>query len=164
MTYYVDSWSRIWYQIWLTPPNLQSGTINVLQAENLNISQEWQIMLIHDVKHDIRDDPIIPKSTQEPSTSSKHDCVLDVLWITPGSWKSAYNSIMTYAYYLRWQIWYKKWLNPPDFQSGTINILQAWLCSWHTSIYVRELKFAYKLWIIYYGGPWCQKWQGRKKG
>ena len=56
-------------------------------------------MLIHDVKFDIRDNPILQNSSQEPSMSSKYDCVLDALLIMLGSWKSAYNSIMTYDGY-----------------------------------------------------------------
>ena len=33
--------------------------------------QEWQILLIHGVKFDIREDPILQNSSQEPSTSSE---------------------------------------------------------------------------------------------
>ena len=35
-------------------------------------------------------------SSQEPSRSSKYDFVLDAFLIMLGSWKSVYNSIMTY--------------------------------------------------------------------
>ena len=45
----------------------------------MNTIKELQILLIHDVKLDIRDDPILPNSIQEPSTFSKYDCVLDAL-------------------------------------------------------------------------------------
>ena len=41
-------------------------------------------MLTHDVKFDIKDDPILQNSIQEPSKSSKYDCVLNSLLIMPG--------------------------------------------------------------------------------
>ena len=40
--------------------------------------------------------PPIQVSIQEPSTSSKYDCNLDMLLFLLGSWKSAYNSIYIY--------------------------------------------------------------------
>ena len=64
-----------------------------------------------DVKFDIRDGPIFQNLIQEPSMSSKYDCVLDELLIMLGSWKLAYNSIMTYDGYSWCQIWYQIWLN-----------------------------------------------------
>ena len=41
-------------------------------------------------------DQIILNSSQETSTSSKYDHILEALLIMLGSWKSAYNSRMTY--------------------------------------------------------------------
>ena len=38
------------------------------------------------------------------------------------------------------QIWYQRWSNPPKLQSGTIIILQVWLCSWCIYNDARELK------------------------
>ena len=37
------------------------------------------MVLFHDVKFVIRDDPILQNSSQEPSTSSDCDCVLNEL-------------------------------------------------------------------------------------
>ena len=152
-------------------------------------------MLIHDVKFNTKDDQILQNYTQETSTSSKCDSVLDTLLIMLWSWKSAYNSSMTYnvdlwckILYQRWSktpartinilkvwlcssstykhvrelnfdirlnndiwwylwchIWYQIWPNPPNLQSGTMSILQVWLCSWWTSIYARELKIGIQL-------------------
>ena len=45
------------------------------------------MMVIHDVTFDTKDDPILQNSSQEPSTFSKYDCVLDALNIMLGSWK-----------------------------------------------------------------------------
>ena len=46
--------------------------------------------MIHDIKFDTNDCSILQISSQEPSMSSKNDCVLDALFITLGSWKSEY--------------------------------------------------------------------------
>ena len=50
-------------------------------------------MSIHDVKFDIKDDPILQKSSQEPSKSSKCDGVPDALLMMV---KLAYNSRFIY--------------------------------------------------------------------
>ena len=106
MTYNGCIWCKIWYQIWSNPSKHLSGTINILQVwlcswctynharelENLNTTQEWKSILIHDVKFDIRDDPILQNFSHESSMSSKYDCVLRVffncarglkIWIQP---------------------------------------------------------------------------------
>ena len=44
------------------------------------------MMVINDVKFDTKYDQILQNSSQEPSTSSKYDCVLDALIIMLGSW------------------------------------------------------------------------------
>ena len=44
-------------------------------------------MLIYGVKFDTKGDPILQNSSQEPPTSSKSDCVLDMLLIILGSEK-----------------------------------------------------------------------------
>ena len=98
------------------------------------------MMVICDVKFDSKYEKILQNSSQEPSMSSKYDCVLYTLLIMLGSWKSANNSIMTYDGYSWCQIWHQIWPNPPKIQSGTIIILQVWLCSWCTYNYARELK------------------------
>ena len=43
------------------------------------------MMVFHDVKFDTRGDQIIQNTSQEPSTSSKYDCVLDELLFMIGS-------------------------------------------------------------------------------
>ena len=48
-------------------------------------------MLIHDVKFDIRDDPILKNFSKEPSIFSKYECVLDAHIIMLGSIKFKYN-------------------------------------------------------------------------
>ena len=100
-------------------------------------------MWIYDVKFDTKDDPVLKNSSQEQSTSSKYDCVLDSLLIILGSWKLAYHSMMTYCGYLGCQIWYQRWLSPPKLQSETINVVRVWLCSWWTNNHAKELK----IWI-----------------
>ena len=45
-----------------------------------------QIMLIRNLKFDVRDDPILQNSSQEPSMSSNYDCILDALLIMLGRW------------------------------------------------------------------------------
>ena len=47
-------------------------------------------MVICDVQFDTKDYPILQKSSQEPSTTSKYDCVIDAL-IMLGSRKFEYN-------------------------------------------------------------------------
>ena len=47
---------------------------------------------------------------------------------------------MTYTCYLWCKILYQIWPNPPKLQSGSINVLQVWLCSWCTHNHARELK------------------------
>ena len=90
-------------------------------------------------------DQIILNSSQEPPTSSKYDRILDALLITLVSWKLAYNSRMTYNVYSWCNLWYQSWSNPPRLESGTINILQVWLCSWCTYNHARELKILTQL-------------------
>ena len=103
------------------------------------------MMFIHDVKVDTKDDHILRNISQEPSTSSKYDYVLDALTIMLGSWKFEYNSLMTNHDGSWCKIWYQRQSNAPKLQSGTINLLQAWLCSWLVSIHVRELKIGIQL-------------------
>ena len=98
-----------------------------------------------DVKFDIRDIPIIQNSSQEPSASSKYYWVLDVLLLMFGRWKSAYNSRITYRVDSPCKIWYQRWPSPPKFQSGTISILQVWLCPWYTFNHARDLKIGIQL-------------------
>ena len=97
-------------------------------------------MVICDVKFDTKYDQILRNPSHEPPWSSKYDCVLDAPLIILGSWKLAYNSIMTYYGYLWCQIWYQIWPNPPKLQSGMINVLQVWKCYWWTYNHARELK------------------------
>ena len=88
-------------------------------------------------------DQIILNSSQEPSTSFKYDHILDALLIMLGSWKSVYNSRMTYNVDLLCKFWHQKWSNTPKLQLGTINILQVQLCHSCTYNYAKELK----IWI-----------------
>ena len=108
-------------------------------------SWKWHIIVILVDIFDTKDDSILHISSQEQSMSSKYDCVLGALLFMLGSWKFAYSSIMTYKGYLRYPIWYQIWPNPPILQSGTINILQVWLCSWCTFIHARELNISIQL-------------------
>ena len=54
--------------------------------------------------------------------------------------KISIKSKMTYNVDLLCKNWHYKWYNPPKLQSGTINILQVWLCYWCTYNHARELK------------------------
>ena len=117
----------------------------MLGSWNLNTTQECHIMLIHYVRFDIRDDPILQNSSQGPSTSSKYDCVLDALIIMLGSWKFEYILDIT-NYVDSWsQIWYQRWSNPPKLQPGTTSILQVWLWPWSTFPHARELRIGRQL-------------------
>ena len=118
----------------------------------MNKTWEWQIILIPDVKFDIREDPTLQNSSQEPSRSSKYDCVLYALLIMLGSWKSAHNSIMKYYGYLWCQIWYQIWPNSSKLQWDIINVLKVWLCFWCTYNQARELK----IWIQVRNDKWCR--------
>ena len=113
----------------------------ILRAEILHTSQESHMMMIYDVK----EDPILQVSSQDPSTSSKYGLrsqgVLDTILIMLESWNFAHKSRITYDD----DPWRQGRPHPPSLQSGTINILQIWTSraggSWHTSYHVRELKF-----------------------
>ena len=59
--------------------------------------------------------------------------------LTVADWRSGEMS------HLRCQIWHHRCVIPPDLYSGNINVLQVWLCSWHTSIHARELKIGIKI-------------------
>ena len=97
-------------------------------------------MFICDVKFDTKNDQIFQNSSQEPSTSSKYDCVIDALIIMLGNCKFKYNSKLT-NYVDSWcKLWYQRRSNPPKLHSGTINVLQVWLCSWCTFNHARKLK------------------------
>ena len=134
----------------LNPPILQSRTINVLQVwlcswctyHSMELKFEYTSGMTNyvysDVKFFIRDDPILQNPSQEPSTSSKCDCVLDNFLTMLGSWQSAYNSIMTYHGYSWYQFWYQRWSSTSKLQSGTIDLLQLWLCLWCTFNHTRE--------------------------
>ena len=52
-------------------------------------------MVIFYVKFDTKYDQTLQNSSQEPSMSSKYDCVIDARLIMQGSFKLAYSSIMT---------------------------------------------------------------------
>ena len=112
--------------------------------------------MIHDVKFDIRDDPILQNSCQEPSMSSKYDCVLGALLIMLWSWKSTYKSIMTHDVYSWCQFWHQRWSNPPKLQSGIINVLQVWLCPWCIRIMLWNWKSVYCSIMTYVNYSWCQ--------
>ena len=59
--------------------------------------------------------------------------------------KLGHNSRITY-YCDPWcQSWHQRWFNPPDLQSGTINVFQVWQCSWCTYIHARELKIGIQI-------------------
>ena len=136
------------------------------------------MMVIQDVNVNTKYDQILQNSNQEPSTSSKCDCVLDALMIIIWAWKFEYNSGMTnyvdswfQIWYQIWsvristiylhvnlyssritnyidswcQIWYQRWSNPPKIQSGIINVLQVWLCSWCTIIMLGGWKLLFNL-------------------
>ena len=53
----------------------------ILGSWNGHTIQEWHTMLIYDVNIDIKDDPILQNSKQEPPMSFKYDCVLYALII-----------------------------------------------------------------------------------
>ena len=129
--------------------SMYEGVLNrliiILGSWNLFTTKEWQIMLIHDVTFDIRDNPTFQNSSQEPPRSSKYDCVLDALIIMIGNWKDVHSSKMTYNVDSWCKIFYLRGTNPPKPQSGTINVLQVWLCSWCNFNHVRELNIGIQL-------------------
>ena len=53
------------------------------------------MMVICDVKFDIKYDQIIQNASQKPSMSSEYDCVLEALLIMLGGRKFEYNSGMS---------------------------------------------------------------------
>ena len=109
--------------------------------QTFRISSPSYINMIYDVK----DDPFLHDSSQEPSTTSEYVLlgwgVLDTLLIMLESWNFAHNSGIAYHD----DPWCQGWPHPPNIQSGTINIFQAWTSrmgvSWHTSNHAREQKF-----------------------
>ena len=118
-------------------------------------------MLNHYVAFDTKDDSFLQISSQKQSMSSKYDCILDALIIMLGSGKFEYNSWMT-NYVDSWcKIWYQRQSNPPKLQSGTINVLQLWLCSWCTYNDARELEIWIQLRNYNYVDSWWQIWYQR---
>ena len=66
------------------------------------------MILIHDVNFDTKYDQILHIYCQEPSTSSKYDCVHHAFIVILTSWKFEYNSGVT-NYVDSWcQIWYQR--------------------------------------------------------
>ena len=100
-------------------------------------------MFIFYVKFDTKYDQILQNSSQEPSMSSKHDYFLDEILFMLGIYKLKYTSRLAYSVNSKSKIWYQRWPSPPKLQSGTINVLQIWLCSWCTYNHARVLK----IWI-----------------
>ena len=94
--------------------------------------------------HDVKDDPIIQVSSQEPTMSSKYNFedggVLDTLlfklerWNLAHKWRNEYHD----------DSWCQELPHHQSFQSGTIDVFQVWTSrtggSWTTSIHARELK------------------------
>ena len=68
-------------QVWLC----SWCTYNYARELKILIQLRMANYVDHDVKFDIRDDPILQKSSQEPSPSSKYDYVLNALLIILGS-------------------------------------------------------------------------------
>ena len=116
--------------------------IIMIGSSKFEYIQESTIMLIHYVKFDIRVNPILQNSSQESSMSPTYDCVFYAFLIMLGSWKLAYNSIRACDVYSWCRIWYQWWPKSLYLQSGTINVLQVWLCSCCTYNYNRELKLS----------------------
>ena len=112
--------------------------------------------------HDVKDDPILQVSSQEPSTSSKYGLrgqgVLDTLLIMLESWNLAHKPRIQYHD----DPWCQGWPHPPSTQSGTIKILQVWLRGWgvlDTLLFMLESwNLAHKSRITYHDDPWCQEW------
>ena len=71
----------LWCERWPHPSSLQSGTLNVLQVPNLcflsqimsDLDQTFRRgpLATTNLIYDVKDDPILQVSSQEPSTSSK---------------------------------------------------------------------------------------------
>ena len=124
-------------------------------------------MLNHDVKFDIRDDSILQNSIQEPSTSSKYDCVLDTLLIMLGTWKLAYKSRMTKM--LIYDVKFDT-IDYPVLQSSSqepsmiskydcvidelIIMLGGWKC---------EYNLRMKIYVDLLCQIWCQRWPNALK-
>ena len=112
------------------------------------------MMVICDVKFDIKYDQILQNSSQEPSTSSKywlHKCgSLDTLIIMIESWNLAHKSRIKY----HGNMWCKEWPHPSSIQSGTCNILQVWLQGCGV-IMLESWNLTQKSKITY-DDPWCQ--------
>ena len=101
--------------------------------------------MIHDVKLDTKYDIILHKFSQEPSTSSKYDCILDELlfMLEAKNWDTA-------------QEWHIILIHDVTFDTKDDSIIQissqdlstfpqVLLCSWFTFNHARELKFGIQL-------------------
>ena len=106
--------------------------IIMLGGSKFEYNSEMIKMLINDVKFNTKDFHIFQNSSQEPWMSSKYYCLFDELLFILGSYNLWYKLWMTYYYYSWCQILHQRWLNSPYLQSGTINVLQVWLCTWYT--------------------------------
>jgi len=111
---------------------------------------------------DVKNDPILQVSSQEPSTSSKYDFedggVLDTLLFMLECWNLAHKSKITYHDDPLCQ----EWLHPPSIQSGTFSVLQVWLRGWRVldtlPSMLESWNLAYKSRNTYHDDPWRQEW------
>ena len=142
----------------------RGNTPQYLSQMKSDLHKIFRIILLWSVKmiYDIKDDPILQDSSQEPSTSSKYGLqgqgVLDTLLIKLESWNLAHKSRITYHD----SPWCQEWPQPPSIQSGTLSILQVWLQRQGVldtlQIMLESWNLAHKSIIIYNDDPWCQWW------
>ena len=114
-------------------------------------------MVICDVQFDTKYDPVIQNLSQEPSMSSKYDCVLDAHIMMLERWKFEYNpGITIYMDDVKFDIRYDPTLQKSCQEQSlsskydcVIDALLIMLGSW---------KWAYNSLMKYDGYLWCQIW------
>ena len=97
--------------------------------------------MIYDLKFNTKDDSVLQNSNQEPSTSS--------LWSMMSTIIPFFKHPIRNHQHPPRMTGYQRWFSPPKKQSGTIIVLKAWLCSWHTFNHARELISACNSIMIY---------------
>ena len=119
-------------------PFLDPSFLTHLQLSEISTRNFQGIFLgLKNIIHDIRNDPVLHVSGQEPSTSSKY----------PPSWPTLLETLLIkistqnfHGIFLGVKIhhsWCQEWPSPPCLWSGTLNVLQlppSWPpLSWHIS-------------------------------
>ena len=119
--------------------------LDTLLMQILTQNYQGTFLGVNKVIHDIKDDPVIQVSCQEPSMFSKYPQegppILDTLLIKI----STRNFKGIFLWVKQNHPWHQGWPCPPSILSGTIIVLQVPSLrkegSWHTTNWARGLKF-----------------------